>query len=131
MSDEEREIILGKKRLNYSTVPDKKKLSSIENQIESQGELDSIGFKNAKKLIGVIANQFEIYKNYKNDDVELVFHYSKGKLDESVQKQGRNYNDFIKMLSCIDPVIENAIGIEVHNRNDAGYKKGSVQKFGG
>ena len=26
------------------------------------------------------------------------------------------------MLSCFEKVIENAIGIEVHNRNESGYK---------
>ena len=27
-----------------------------------------------------------------------------------------------KMLTCLDEVIENAVGIEIHNRNNDGYK---------
>ncbi len=38
-------------------------------------------------------------------------------MGESVQKQKKRYGDFLKLLSCFDRVVENAIGIEVHNRN--------------
>ncbi len=42
---------------------------------------------------------------------------------ESVSKQKDNYLYLAKMLTCLDAVVENAVGVEVHNRNDEGYKK--------
>ena len=41
---------------------------------------------------------------------------------ESVSKQRKNYLYLVKMLTCFDGVIDNAVGIEVHNRNLEGYK---------
>ena len=40
----------------------------------------------------------------------------------SLNKQGKNYYDFAKMLTCFEDVIDSAVGVEVHNRNDEGYK---------
>ena len=43
-------------------------------------------------------------------------------MSESLNKQKRNYYSFMKMLSCFDDVVDSAIGIETHNRNEEGYK---------
>ena len=40
----------------------------------------------------------------------------------SLNKQGKNYYDFAKMLTCFEDVIDSSVGVEVHNRNDEGYK---------
>lgn len=76
----------------------------------------------AKKLLRRIGDEFSIFKDYENIDVELTFEFGKNNLDESINKQKGNYNIFAQMLSCFSDVISNAIGIEMHNRNDEGYK---------
>ena len=76
-----------------------------------------------KKLVKKIVSEFGIFdKQYYNADIELDFNYSKSNLHESYGKQKKNYVTFTKMFSVFDEIIDNAIGIEVHNRNDEGYK---------
>lgn len=75
-----------------------------------------------KKLFQKIADVFGIIHNYSNQDVKLEFIFSNENLKESLNKQGRYYYSFMKMLSCFDDVIDSAIGIETHNRNNIGYK---------
>lgn len=65
---------------------------------------------------------FGTVHDYRNNDVELEFGFSKEKMSESLNKQKRNYYSFMKMLSCFDDVLDSAIGIETHNRNEEGYK---------
>ncbi len=75
-----------------------------------------------KKLFRKIGEEFGVFKKYKNVDVKLGFNFSKGNVRESVSKQRKNYADLSKLLSCFDEVIEVAVGVEVHNRNEDGYK---------
>ncbi len=76
-----------------------------------------------KKLFQKIAAVFGVTHDYSNKDVELEFTFSGENLKESLTKQGKHYYSFMKMLSCFDSVVENAIGIETHNRNAEGYKE--------
>ncbi len=76
-----------------------------------------------KKLVKKIVSEFGVFdKQYYNADIELDFNYSRNNLKESYIKQKKNYLTFTKMFSVFDEIIDNAIGIEVHNRNDVGYK---------
>ena len=75
-----------------------------------------------KKLFQKIASIFGIMRDYRNQDVELEFGFSNENLSESLNKQKRYYYSYLKMLSCFENVIDSAIGIETHNRNEAGYK---------
>ena len=69
-----------------------------------------------------IGKEFGVFKRFENLDVELFFEFSKNNMRESISKQKKNYEDFAKMFTCFDDVIDAAVGIEVHNRNAEGYK---------
>ena len=58
-----------------------------------------------------------------NEDIELEFAFSKGNFEESYGKQKHNFVSYAKMFSVFDDIVENAVGIEVHNRNIENYKK--------
>ncbi len=77
----------------------------------------------ATKLLKKIGEEFGVFRNYDNSDVEVNFEFGKNNLSESVTKQKGNYDTYAKMLSCFSDVITNAVGIEVHNRNIEGYKR--------
>jgi len=42
-------------------------------------------------------------------------------VNKKADKQ-KNYDIYVQRLSCFSEVISNACGIEIHNRNDEGYK---------
>ncbi len=75
-----------------------------------------------KKLFQKIASIFGVMRDYRNQDIELEFGFSNENLSESLNKQKRYYYSYLKMLSCFENVVDSAIGIETHNRNEAGYK---------
>ena len=75
-----------------------------------------------KKLFKKIGELFNVYTDYDNRDIDLTFTFSGENMRESISKQKRYYYSFMKMLSCFGDVIDSAIGIETHNRNEAGYK---------
>lgn len=75
-----------------------------------------------KKLFKKIGELFNVYTDYDNRDIDLTFTFSGENMRESISKQKRYYYSFLKMLSCFGDVIDSAIGIETHNRNEAGYK---------
>lgn len=75
-----------------------------------------------KKLFQKIASIFGVTRDYRNQDIELKFGFSNENLSESLNKQKRYYYSYLKMLSCFENVVDSAIGIETHNRNEAGYK---------
>ena len=50
----------------------------------------------------------------KNAVVLLDFGFSRGNFKHSISSQQKNYGKFVRLLSCFDEAIENAIGIEVH-----------------
>ena len=75
-----------------------------------------------KKLFQKIASIFGVTRDYRNQDIELEFGFSNENLSESLNKQKRYYYSYLKVLSCFENVVDSAIGIETHNRNEAGYK---------
>ena len=124
MSDDERYEVLKDKVLK---IP---RYDAVKAGKFDVRNLENIGVKNAKPIIRKIAEQFGITgKTYKNQDMELEFDYSKGSLDESIQKQKRNYGDFAKMLSVFNEVVDNAIGIEVHNDRYKGTEREDVHNI--
>ena len=125
MSDDERYQILLGKTLSLSATADDSKLDKAYKKIQSDGgniNLNGVSTATRRKLVKKIANEFEVFKRYFNPDIKLDFNFSNANLRESIDKQERNYQFFAKMLTCFDEVIENAVGIEVHNRNNDGYK---------
>ena len=123
MTDEERYRRL-KKRTVQSVNVDYKKL-------EQYGEKSGVDIfntmikgktKEKTSLLKRLGEEFALFKGYSNNDVDLKFTFSKSNLSESIHHQKNGYDDLLKMMSCFDGVIENAVGLEVHNRNDVGYK---------
>lgn len=125
MTEQERYEILKDKKIALTAKADNAKLDSILSKLERDGDnisYESVKIRDKIKLFRKIGEEFGIFKEYSNKDISLSFEYSKGSLEESAYKQKHNFNSFAKMLTCFDAVIENAIGIEVHNRNEQGYK---------
>ena len=123
MTEAERYEALKDRSISVTAKTNTDTLRSIEETIGQRAE-DAIllAETDRKKLFVKIGKEFGVFKEYSNEDVKLTFNFSKGNLKESVGKQRKNYSDFAKMLSCFDKIIDAAIGIEVHNRNDEGYK---------
>ena len=125
MTEQERYEILKDKKIALTAKADNAKLDGILSKLERDGDnisYESVKIRDKIKLFRKIGEEFGIFKEYSNKDISLSFEYSKGSLEESAYKQKRNFNSFAKMLTCFDAVIENAVGIEVHNRNEQGYK---------
>ena len=118
MTDDERYEIL-KNRVIYN-IPNIESNNSIT--IPDWQDINKYFGKEKRNLIQKIAYEFGVLdKEYRNTDVELNFKFSNNNFRESYNKQGRNYVAFAKMFSVFDEIINRAIGIETHNRND--YKQ--------
>ncbi|MBE5732703.1 MAG: hypothetical protein E7353_06660 [Clostridiales bacterium] len=125
MTDSERYEVLKDKKIALTAKADKAKLESVLVKLKQNGEsfsYESVKFQDKVKLFKKIGEEFGVFKEYSNRSINLSFEYSKSSLEESVHKQRKNYQRFAKMLTCLDKVIENAVGIEIHNRNKEGYK---------
>ena len=123
MSDAERYNILVNKNIENVPKVNNEKLQLINSN--SQTDVDKayqLKGTDRKKLFVKIGEEFNVFKNYENEDIELSFEFTRKKMRESEQKQKGNYENFAKMFSVFDEVIERAVGVEVHNRNDEGYK---------
>ena len=124
MSDSERAEIL--KNKSFTNIPVVKEIPNdiiqkLEN-ISSWEDINKLFGKDKRRLIHKIAEEFGVFKGYNNADINISFEFSNNNFRETYGKQKRNYESFAKMFSVFDEVIENAIGIEVHNRNGEGYK---------
>lgn len=100
----------GRKAAAKGTQPRKKR---IERRNKSQ----------ARQYIRPLAEKLGVFKNYQNDNVDLEFSYTKGGFDESIHKQslrGGRYDDFAKMFSVFDELVQNAVPIEFHGDKYAG-----------
>ncbi len=123
MTDEERYKLLRNKKIKLTAEVNQEKMSKSSMDFYfDEKSIETLEYNARRKLIRSIGEQFGIFRDYWNSDFNLEFEYSKGNLKESIKKQKEEYYTFVKMLSCFDEVISNAIGIEVHNRNDDGYK---------
>lgn len=97
------------------------KIKKLEN-VTSWEDINKLFGNKKRQLIQKIAEEFGVFKEYINSDINVSFEFSKNNFRESYHKQKINYEQFAKMFSVFDKVIENAVGIEAHNRNKAGYK---------
>ncbi len=123
MSEQERYDILKDRSLMVTARADLKKLDESEYKLgHSTEDAGLLSINDRKRLFKKLGDEFKVYKSYTNTDVRLSFSFSKGNMGESTAKQHKNYKDFAKLFSCFDDVIDAAIGIEVHNRNEEGYK---------
>lgn len=131
MTEQERYEILKDKKIALTAKADNAKLDGILSKLERDGNnvsYDKIKMGDKIRLFKKIGEEFGIFKEYSNKDISLSFEYSKGSLDEGMHKQKHAFDRFAKMLTCFDGVVENAVGIEVHNRNEQGYKPDSTLK---
>ena len=129
MTSAERYEILKDRRLSLTARTDAKKLDSVLEKLHvNNNDIEFSKYGDKKRIFKKIGDEFKVYHKYKNSDVKLSFEFSKGNMGESVSKQKKNYIDLAKMLTCLDSVVENAIGIEVHNRNSDGYKPDATLK---
>lgn len=124
MSDSERADILRNKTIK--DIPVAKEISTdilekLDN-VSSWKDINNFKGKDKRHLIRKIAQEFGVFKEYNNSDINISFEFSGNNFGESYGKQKRNYENFAKMFSVFDEVIEKAVGIEVHNRNNEGYK---------
>ena len=90
------------------------------------GELETAIKSQARQYIRPLAEKLGVFKNYQNDNVDLEFSYTKGGFDESIHKQkdrGGRYDDFAKMFSVFDELVQNAVPIEFHGDKYAGTKR--------
>jgi len=123
MTDAERYNMLKNRKLSLSAKSDKNVLVDLQEKIGiSDDDIEYSKYGDRKKLFKKLGDEFSVYHKYSNADIQLDFSFSKGNMGESVSKQGKNFLQMAKMLTCLDEVVENAIGIEVHNRNRDGYK---------
>lgn len=123
MSEQERYEILKDAVIPLTAKTDTARVAEIEEMFNAKEDnILSMKLKDKKSLFKKIGDEFGVFKTYSNEDVQIEFEYTKGGMDEGTQKQSKNYSDYLKMLSCFDKVIENAVGIEIHNRNKDGYK---------
>ena len=103
----------GRKAAAKGTQPRKKR---IERRNKSQ----------ARQYIRPLAEKLGVFKNYQNDNVDLEFSYTKGGFDESIHKQkdrGGRYDDFAKMFSVFDELVQNAVPIEFHGDKYTGTQR--------
>ncbi len=120
MTDSKRYEILKNRAITLSQ-PDAIEYSKI---IKNNPALLDKGLKTkeAEKILKKIGEEFGVFTEYRNNDVEIEFEFGKNNLSESMNKQKGNYDIYTQMLSCFLDVISNAVGIEIHNRNEEGYK---------
>lgn len=125
MSDTERYEILENRIIE--NVPSAKEIPTEMLQkipeISSWEDINRYFKSDKKKLITKIAKEFgAIGKEFSNEDIGISFYFSGNNFQESYGKQKKNYIAFAKMFSVFDDVVQRAVGIEIHNRNDIGYK---------
>ncbi len=126
MGEVARYRILKDKKINLAQINAEEYERTLrENPEITDGTLKK---KEAQKLLKRIGEEFEVFGEYENSDFQLEFSFGKNNLDESVHKQKGNYDVYEQMLSCFSEIITNAVGIEVHNRNKAGYKTNPTLK---
>ena len=121
MSEEERyEALKGRVIKNIPSVTDlSPKVLDKVPEISSWKDIDYYFGKNKKKIIKKIANEFGVVgSEYYNEDLDLSFVFSGQNFAESYDKQKHNFSSFAKMFSVFDPVIDSAIGVEIHNRSE-------------
>ncbi len=121
MTDAERYEILKHKEIQNIPVVESIPAHVLDNisEISSWDDLNNYFGKSKKNLIQRIAKEFDVIGHkYYNDDINVSFSFSGHNFNESYKKQGKNFVDFARMFYAFDSIIENAIGVEIHNRTD-------------
>ncbi len=121
MTDAERyEVLKGRSIENIPTATELP--SSVAEKIPEITSWDDLNkyFGSRKKgLIMRIAKEFGVIgREYFNNDINISFEFSGYNFGESYDKQKKNYADFAQTFSVFDAVVENAVGVEVHNRKN-------------
>ena len=125
MSHEERYNILKEKNVRMGAVNEaiKKRIpAEVNDELQKGPSLGEKKSQTLRKLFRRLSEEFGVKKDYYNKDINLEFHYSGNNVGESISKQKTRYEDLALLFTCMDDVVDGAVGIEVHNRNDEGYK---------
>ena len=86
------------------------------NSTEKLEQLAKANKSVAFRLLKKIGEEFGVFRDYKTVDFNLEFAFSKRNLLESVNKQGSRYDNYALMLTQMEDIVENAVGIETHNK---------------
>lgn len=121
MSDRQRYRVL-KDRILTVAECHPEKLADINVDIH---ELETSFKKRATPIIRKIVDEFGLIQEYQNEDIELSFDVTKHTFKESISKQKGSFENYGKMLTCFGDVINNAVGVEVHENR---YRKDSSVK---
>lgn len=113
LDDAARYQILKERSLTAAEV-DPRKLG--ENSAEELEQLAKADRSTAFQLLRKIGEEFGVFRDYKTEEFNLEFAFSKRNLQESINKQGKRYDNYALMLTQMKAIIENAVGIETHNR---------------
>ena len=126
MDEDERYEILKNKKITLAKVD----TDLYKKYIKEMPELldKKLRTQDAKKLLKRLGDEFGVYKEYESKDFDIKFEFGVNNLNKSVNTQRGNYDKFAQMLSCFPDVISNAVGVEVHNRNEEGYKTDDTLK---
>ena len=111
MPDGERYEVLKDRSMNVKHF-DAEKMATID--AKDYAALEKAGKSSAFIILRKIGDQFGVFKDYHSVDLELGFAFSKRNLNESVHKQGGEYQNYARMMSVFDDVVDAAIGIEAH-----------------
>lgn len=113
LDDAARYQILKDRSLQAAEVDPRKLGESSAEKLEQLAKANkSVAFRLLKK----IGEEFGVFRDYKTEDFNLEFAFSKRNLLESVNKQGSRYDNYALMLTQMEDIVENAVGIETHNK---------------
>lgn len=106
------------KEIEKMTIEPAKYNEETLKEYDNFKELESAIKSEAEKIIGPIADEMGVFKDYKNHEIELELNFSKNSMKESMHQQtnrNQDFSSFEKMLSCFDEVVANAKIINVHD----------------
>lgn len=112
MTDEERYEILRDRIL--TVVPyDAGKLERIDGN--DYALLTNARSSGASRILRKIGEDFGIFRDgYTTQDVSFTFSFSRSGLNESLHKNHSGYQNYTKMMTVFEKVIDNSICLEIH-----------------
>lgn len=117
MTDDERYALL--KDRNITVVGyDRDRLNQIDG--DDYAALERISTGDALKILRRVGEEFGMFKDgYTAKDVDFTFAFTKSSLRESVNKQHGQFQNYAKMMTVFEDVINSAVGIETHKERYA------------
>lgn len=115
MSDSARYELL-KDKIIIAPLLDNARLTRINT--DDYDALERIGKSGAFKILRKIGEDFGVFKEgYTTQDLDVEFRFSKRNLQESIHAHNQQgiFVNYAEMLTTLDAVIGNAVGIEAHN----------------